>query len=371
MRPARPRPCRPPGYRAPTARPPTTRLRAAATELPAGARVVRVQRRDLLRRLVGEGGGLRRRRDHRVRKRLGLAGARLLAAGRLGERQAALRAVVRGAAEQLAAVRALAADAGLADDDLAAHVVQPVLELMQLGVHAREPCQLCLAQATMRLVLNVARRAMKLVDETAEVTQQHLAGRAQERDPAPELAAARARPRHGVELVGVEARREVGDRHRSGLACRYVRRGPERSRANRRRRLGDMRGGGRIHGGRRLGSARNFVAGAREVRRRLVLRWRLLDARLGRGIGKQGPMALRLSGGGGGRVRGSGLRRRLRLVTLGTCGAPAGQASEQAAHGRVRDSSWARCPERSSIGSLSAAMTRSTDRRAKRFGPRR
>src|SRR3954449_8626129 len=97
-----------------------------------------------------------------------------------------------GAAEELAAVRALPADAGLAHDDLAADVVEPQLELVQLGVHARQPGELRVAQATVGLVLDVVRGPMQLVDEAAEVPQEEFAGRAQEGDPAPQPAAASA-----------------------------------------------------------------------------------------------------------------------------------------------------------------------------------
>ena len=133
-----------------------------------------------------------------------------------------MRAVVGGAAEQLAALRALAADAGLADEDLAADVVQQHLELVQLGVDAAEPGELGLAQAAVRLGLDVVRGAVQLVHEAAEVAQQHLAGGAQERDAAAQLAAAGARRRGGGELVRVQARREVGDRlarRRDGRRC--------------------------------------------------------------------------------------------------------------------------------------------------------
>ena len=117
-----------------------------------------------------------------------------------------------GAAEELAAVRALAADAGLADEDLAADVVEADLELVQLGVHAGEAGELGLAQAAVGLVLDVVRGAVQLVDEAAEVAQQQLAGGAQERDAAAQLAAAGARAGGGAELVGVQAGRKVGDR---------------------------------------------------------------------------------------------------------------------------------------------------------------
>ena len=111
---------------------------ARPLELGPRAGVIGVERRDLLRRLVGDRRGrFGTRGDDGVRQRLGLMGAGLCAASGLGEREAAIGAVVRGAAEQLAALRALAADAGLAHDHLAAHVVEPVLEFVQLGVDLR------------------------------------------------------------------------------------------------------------------------------------------------------------------------------------------------------------------------------------------
>ena len=80
---------------------------------------------------------------------------------------------MRGARVELAAVRALAADAGLAHHDLAADVVEADLEDVQLGVD-REARQLGLAQAAMGLVLEPLPAALQLVVEAAEVAQQQL-----------------------------------------------------------------------------------------------------------------------------------------------------------------------------------------------------
>ena len=153
---------------------------------------------------------------------------------------------MRGAGVELAAVRALAADTRLADEHLAADVVQAVLELVQLGVHARQPGQLRLAQATVRLVLDVVSGAVDLVDEATEVAQQQFARGAQEGDPAAQLAAAGAGPGGGGELVGVKPGGQVGDRleRRTGAAGWPRRRGPARpgSAPGRRRAAGGAAG---------------------------------------------------------------------------------------------------------------------------------
>ncbi len=109
---------------------------------------------------------------------------------------------MRGAAEQLAAVRAFAADAGLAHEDLAADVVEAHLEVVQLGVDPRQPGELRLAQAAVRLGLDVVRGAVQFVDEAAEIAQQQLARGPQERDAAAQL------PRRA--LVGVAAASSSG-----------------------------------------------------------------------------------------------------------------------------------------------------------------
>ena len=135
-----------------------------------------------------------------------------LAARGVGQRVTAVRAVVGGAAEEFAAVRALAADTRLADQDVAADVVQAQFELVQLGVHAPQTRHLGLAQLAVGGVLHVVRRAMELVDEAAEVAQQQFAGGAQERGAAAQLAAAGAQAGRGPELVGVQAGGKIGDR---------------------------------------------------------------------------------------------------------------------------------------------------------------
>ena len=147
-----------------------------------------------------------------------LLGLCQLAARGLGQRVAAVRAVVGGAAEEFAAVRALAADTRLADQDVAADVVQAQFELVQLGVHAPQTRHLGLAQLAVGGVLHVVRRAMELVDEAAEVAQQQFAGGAQERGAAPQLAAAGAQAGRGPELVWVQAGGKIGDRLGGGGA---------------------------------------------------------------------------------------------------------------------------------------------------------
>src|SRR4051812_49963453 len=89
---------------------------------------------------------------------------------------------------------------------------------------------------------------------------------------------------------------------------------------------------------------------------RLRLRQR---PRLGRRVCEQGLVAARIGGGRGRRVRGSRLRLGGWLEAVGTCGAPAGQASEQAAHGSAGNLVGSN-PARSSIGSTSGRMTRTT-----------
>ena len=136
----------------------------------------------------------------------------------LGQRVAAVRAVVGGAAEELAAVRALAADAGLADEDLAAHVVEAHLELVQLGVDARQTGELGLAQAgggrrpRRRAPCDAARRRTRR-GRAAAVRGR----RAGTRRGGAAFRAGRSAGR-GRELVGVQARREGRRPARPGAA---------------------------------------------------------------------------------------------------------------------------------------------------------
>ncbi len=239
--------------------------------------------------------------------------ARDRAARGLGQRQAAVRAVVGVAAEQLAAVRALAADPGLADHDVAADVVEAQLELVQLCVEPGQPRELDLAQTAVRLVLDVARRAVQLVDEAAEVAHQHLAGSAQEADAPAQPAAPGARGRGGGELVRVDPGGQIGHRDQRGLVgrLRMRRRLEPHDGVHGRGRVRRGRGGGLRGGGRRLG--RVFVAEHARLRGGSTSRDSWPPGSAG---------ALAGASAAPGSDRGA----------FGTFGAPAGQASEQAAH---------------------------------------
>ena len=230
---------------------------------------------------------------------------------------------------------------------------------MQFGVHAGEAVELGLAQAAVDVVLDVVRGAVQLVDEAAEVAQQHLASGAQEGDAAAQLAAAGARSGHGAELVGVEAGGEVGDGHRLGRDRAVGRRcGVDRGRDE--AGLRGRRGRGRLDRGRGRHVARRGLRGVRERGRHVAcrglrgVRERARRLVVGR-VRSRDSWPAGLSGARGGRVRGSGLGRLGRLVAFGTRGAPAGQASKQAAH---RSSGHRGGPGRSSIGSRSTLHDR-------------